>query len=100
MVSRRRFLKVPPLALWENYAPEAAAPGEATRRDFVGPGGLPPIGELFERCPFGREVTIDLSCARRRSSDERPSIEARASAPVDLEVRWAGRSDVIRIGRN
>ena len=113
--------------IWENYAPESVAPGEPARRDFVGPGGLPPIAELFEyvfglrpdaparrlvwdvrlteahgirRYPFGREVTIDLSCARRRSSDERPRIEARASAPVDLEVRWAGRSDVIRIGRS
>jgi hypothetical protein len=110
--------------LWENYAPESAAPGEPARRDFVGPGGLPPIGELLEyvfglrpdaparrlvwdvrlteahgieRYPFGRDVTIDLSCARRRSSDERPRIEARASAPVDLEVRWAGRSEVMRI---
>jgi hypothetical protein len=53
-----------------------------------------------KRYPFGREVTIDLSCARRRSADERPSIEARASAPVDLEVHWAGGSDVMRIGRN
>jgi len=92
----------------------------------VGPGGLPPIGVFLEyvlglrpdaparrlvwdvrlteahgvrRYPFGREVTIDLSCARRRSSDERPRIEARASAPVDLEVRWAGRSEVMAIGR-
>ncbi len=113
--------------LWENYAPESAAPGDPARRDFVGPGGLPPIGVLLEyvfglrpdaparrlvwdvrlteahgieRYPFGREVTIDLSCARRRSSDERPRIEARASAPVDLEVRWADRSDVMRIGKS
>jgi hypothetical protein len=112
--------------LWENYAPESAAPGEPARRDFVGPGGLPPIGVLLEyvfglrpdaparrlvwdvrlteahgveRYPFGGDVTIDLSCAGRRSSDERPRIEARAGAPVDLEVRWAGRSEVIRIGK-
>jgi Trehalase len=111
--------------VWENYAPESAAPGEPARRDFVGPGGLTPIGVLLEyvfglrphaperrlvwdvrltdahgikRYPFGREIVIDLSCARRRSSSERPRIEARASAPVDLEVRWAGGSDVVRIG--
>ena len=54
----------------------------------------------IKRYPLGRDVSIDLSCARRRSSDERPRIEARASAPVDLEVRWAGRSDVIRIGKS
>jgi hypothetical protein len=54
----------------------------------------------IKRYPFGREVTIDLSCAHRRSSNERPRIEARASAPVDLEVRWAGRSDVMRIGKS
>ena len=28
--------------LWEHYAPESAAPGDPARRDFVGPGGLPP----------------------------------------------------------
>jgi len=51
-----------------------------------------------KRYPFGREATIDLSCTRRRSSSERPPIEARASAPMDLEVRWVGRSGVRRIG--
>ena len=111
--------------LWENYAPESAAAGAPARPDFVGWGGLPPIGVLFEyvfglrpdaparrlvwdvrlverhgvkRYPFGRDVSIDLSCAARRSVDERPRLEAKATAPVDLELRWAGRSEVVRIG--
>jgi glycogen debranching enzyme len=111
--------------LWENYAPESAAPGTPARPDFVGWGGLPPIGVLLEyvfglrpdaparrlvwdvrlverhgvkRYPFGRDVSIDLSCAARRSVDERPRLEAKATAPVDLELRWAGRSEVVRIG--
>jgi hypothetical protein len=33
--------------VWENYAPEMAAPGQA-QRDFVGWTGLPPVAVLFE----------------------------------------------------
>jgi hypothetical protein len=113
--------------LWENYAPESAAQGQPARPDFVGWSGLPPIGVLLEyvfglrpdasarrlvwdvrlteahgveRYPFGRDLSIDLSCARRRSPDERPRIKARASAPVRIEVRWAGGSDVLEVGRS
>jgi len=113
--------------LWENYAPESAEPGQPARPDFVGWTGLPPIAVLLEyvlglrpdaparrlvwdvrlteahgvkRYPFGPDVSVDLSCAGRRSADERPRIEARSSAPLDLEVRWAGRSELTRIGRS
>ncbi len=113
--------------LWENYAPESADPGQPARPDFVGWTGLPPIAVLFEyvlglrpdapsrrllwdvrlteahgvrRYPFGADVSVDLSCARRRSPDEQPRIEARSSAPLEIEVRWAGRSELIRIGRS
>jgi hypothetical protein len=112
--------------LWENYAPESASPGDPARRDFVGWGGLPPIGVFLEyvlglrpdaparrlvwdvrlterhgvrRYPFGADVWLDLSCAQRRSPDERPRIEAKATAPIDVEVRWGGRSEVVRVGR-
>jgi glycogen debranching enzyme len=112
--------------LWENYAPEAAAPGEPARPDFVGWGGLPPVGVLLEYVlglrpdapagrlvwdvrlteahgvtgyPFGRDVSIDLSCARRASADERPKIEVKASALLELELRWGGRSEIRALGR-
>ena len=34
--------------LWENYAPESAAPGDPARPDFVGWTGLTPIAMLIE----------------------------------------------------
>ena len=34
--------------LWENYAPESAAPGDPARSDFVGWTGLTPIAMLIE----------------------------------------------------
>lgn len=34
--------------LWENYAPETAAPGDPSRPDFVGWTGLTPIAMLIE----------------------------------------------------
>ena len=101
------------------------APGDPARRDFVGPGGLPPIGVFLEyvlglrpdaparrlvwdvrlterhgvkRYPFGADVWLDLSCAPRHAPDERPRIEAKATAPVELELRWGGRSEVMRVG--
>lgn len=34
--------------IWENYAPEAAKPGQPAKADLVGWSGLPPIGWLLE----------------------------------------------------
>jgi hypothetical protein len=110
----------------ENYAPESAAPGTPAKSDFVGWTGLVPIAVLFEyvfglrpdaparrlvwdvrlleahgvrRYPLGPDVSIDLSCAARRAPSDPPVIEAAASGPVELEVRWAGGSRVSKIGR-
>jgi hypothetical protein len=111
--------------LWENYAPESAAPGTPAKPDFVGWTGLPPIAVLLEhvfglrpdaparrllwdvrlteghgvrRYPFGRDVAIDLACAPRRSPQEAPRVEATATRPVDLEGRWEGGSRLLKIG--
>ena len=51
-----------------------------------------------KRYPFAADVSLDLACRERRSADERPQIEASASSPVELEVRWAGRSETLRLG--
>src|SRR6185369_16151966 len=99
----------------ENYAPESAAPGTPSKPDFVGWTGLVPIAVLFEyvfglrpdaaarrllwdvrltdahgvrRYPLGADVSIDLACAARRTPAEPPRIEASASGPVELDVRW------------
>jgi len=109
----------------ENYAPESAAPGTPSKPDFVGWTGLPPIAVLLEyvfglrpeaaarrllwdvrlteahgvkRYPLGADVSIDLACSARRAPTDPPRIEATASAPVDLEIRWASGSRVMRLG--
>jgi hypothetical protein len=51
------------------------------------------------RYPFGSDVSIDLACAARRTTNDPPRIEATATAAVDLEVRWADSSRVMKIGR-
>jgi len=112
--------------VFENYAPESAAPGQPAKRDFVGWTGLPPIAVLLEyvfglrpdaparrlvwdvrlteahgvrRYPFGPDATLDLACAARSSTHEPPRIDASATAPVELEVRWATGSRVLSLGR-
>jgi hypothetical protein len=111
----------------ENYAPESAAPGVPSKPDFVGWTGLTPIAVLLEyvfglrpdaaarrlvwdvrlteahgvrRYPFGGEAWLDLSCAARKTTTEAPRIEATATAPVDVEVRWAGGKRLLEIGRS
>ncbi len=110
----------------ENYAPESATPGTPSKPDFVGWTGLPPIAVLLEyvfglrpdaaarrllwdvrlteahgvrRYPLGNDVSIDLACAARRAPTDPPRVEATASGPVEVEVRWAGGSRVLKIGR-
>jgi hypothetical protein len=112
--------------LHENYAPESAAPGVPSKPDFVGWTGLPPIAVLLEyvfglradaaagrllwdvrlteahgvrRYPFGADAWLELGCGARRAANEPPRIEATATRPVDLEVRWAGGRRLLQIGR-
>ncbi|SFJ80324.1 Trehalase [Paenibacillus sp. UNC496MF] len=110
--------------IWENYAPEQAAPGKPAKPDFVGWGGLAPIAVLFEyrfglrpdapasrlawdvrlleahgvaRYPFGAEGVLDLACAARGSRTERPRIEARSNVALTLIVRWDGGEETIAL---
>ena len=110
----------------ENYAPESTAPGVPSKPEFVGWTGLPPIAVLLEyvfglradaaarrlvwdvrlteahgvrRYPFGGDAWLDLSCASRRAATDPPRIEATATGPVDIEVRWAGGTRLLKIGR-
>jgi len=112
--------------VYENYAPESATPGTPSKPDFVGWTGLSPIAVLVEyvfglrpdapsrrllwdvrlteahgvrRYPFGRDISIDLGCAARGAPTDPPRIEATATAPVEIEVRWAGGSRVMNVGR-
>jgi hypothetical protein len=107
--------------LWENYAPESAAPGRPAKADFVGWTGLSAIAMLLEyvfglranpprsrlvwdvqlleahgvnRFPFGPAGVIDLSCDARSSSTQPPSVDIRSNVPFELELRWGqGRAE-------
>lgn len=112
--------------IWENYAPESAAPGNPAQPDFVGWSGLPPITGLFEhvfglepdapharltwhvrlleahgvaRYPFGSEGLLDLACARRASPGEKPQVQAIANVPLELEIRWQGGVERLQLAR-
>ena len=104
--------------LWENYAPTGRRPGKPSRRDFVGAGGLGPIGLLFEfgiglhpNAPLrqlewevqgleyrGAErywfagCTIDLLAAGRQSEDDPVEVQVTSDRPFHLLVRAGGRS--------
>ena len=107
--------------VFENYSPEAAAPGEA-RRDFVGWTGLAPITILFEfvfgikpdamnkkitwhvnrlerhgieNYPLG-DTTVDLICEARSSEDEKPVICVKSDKPVTVEIIWNGKTEIIK----
>ena len=110
--------------VWENYAPEAARPGDPAKPDFVGWTGLPGIAVLLEEVfglqpdvpshtliwdvrlldehgvegyPFGAKGVLDLKCSARESALEKPIIEIRSNVPVKLRVHWAGGEGEVEI---
>jgi hypothetical protein len=110
--------------LWENYAPEKAAPGNPARPDFVGWGGLAPITVLFEyvfglrpnvptqtltwdvrlldahgvdRYPWGQNGALSLHCAARRTADEQPVITVKSNTPLAVEIHWADQMQRIEV---
>ena len=110
--------------LWENYAPESAAPGKPAKANFVGWTGLSPIAVLLEYAlglrpdashgallwdvrlleahgvenyPLGLDALLNLRCAARGSAGEEPVIEATANQPVTLTVRWAGGEKTVQV---
>jgi hypothetical protein len=110
--------------LWENYAPESAAPGNPARPDFVGWGGLGPITVLFEyvfglradvparrlvwdarrleahgvdNYPWGTNGTVHLHCARRERAADEPAVQIRSTVALQLEIRWNGKHRVIDV---
>lgn len=108
--------------IYENYAPEYAAPGVPAKADFVGWTGLAPVSMLFEyvfgiravagqnrlqwqvrrrerhgilRYPVG-EGTADLICEARRDEREAPVIYFASDVPLTLEVLWpGGRQEIV-----
>lgn len=111
--------------VWENYAPEKAAPGEPAKGDFTGWGGLSPISVFLEyvlglrpdvparrlvwdcrlreehgveRYPFGADGLLSLRVRGRRTAEEEPRIEASSTVPLLLELRWAGGRRELPLG--
>ncbi len=108
--------------VYENYAPESAAPGNPAKGDFVGWTGLAPISVFFEyvlgilpmaaenkiiwnihrtekhgiqNYPFGNSVTLDLICERRASADDEPVVHISGNAPVEVVIRWNGKEKTV-----
>jgi hypothetical protein len=111
--------------VWENYAPESAAPGNPSKPDFVGWAGIGPIAVLFEyvfglrpqadqgrlvwdlrlveahgvkRYPFGKEGLLDLACAARKSPAEKPEVQVTSNQRLDLVLRWEGGEESRKVG--
>lgn len=110
--------------VWENCAPESAAPGERAKADFVGWTGLVPIAVLYEhvlgiradvpkslivwdvrllerhgitRLPCGRAGAIDLLCEARKDPTARPAVWITTTVPIELELRWAGGCETMAV---
>lgn len=110
--------------LYENYAPETAAPGSPAKPDFVGWTGLAPIAVLFEyvfgirpdavnrritwhirltgrhgirRYRLG-DATVDLLCEARPSADAEPTVSVRSDRPVTVEVLWGSHRRTVSGG--
>ncbi|MDX2138823.1 MAG: trehalase family glycosidase [Chloroflexota bacterium] len=111
--------------LWENYAPEMAAPGKPAGRDFVGWTGLSAISIPIEfviglrtttrafcqlmwdirlterhgvlRYPLGATNTVDFICEARQRADETPELYIRADEPFTLWAWWGGQQRVLMI---
>jgi glycogen debranching enzyme len=108
--------------VWENYAPEAPAAGSPAKPDFVGWTGLPAIAVLFEEVfglqsnvpagvlewdvrlldefgveqyPFGARGLLDLHCAARESTLDRPEITVKTNRPLAVKLHWAGGEEEI-----
>ncbi len=112
--------------VWENYAPESAAPGNPAKNDFVGWTGLPPVAVLFEfvfglrpdvskskltwdirlleehgvyQYPFGKHGLINLKCLKRNSIKEKPVTEVDSNISLDLEIYWDNGKETIHLNR-
>jgi len=110
-------------SVWEHHAPDEEGGGRG-RKDFVGWTGITPIAVLFEfifglrpelarnrltwhirgvegfgvdRYPFGREGLLHLKLEPRASVLDRPIVEITSNVDVDIELTWAGGSEIVSV---
>lgn len=108
--------------LWENYAPESAAPSHPAKPDFVGWTGVSAItipleyliglrpadsGLLWDirltgrhgvqGYPFGTSNLVDLMCHPRVNQDIPPRFNVTTREPLSLAVRWSGGARTHRL---
>lgn len=103
--------------VWENYSPEASAPGNTAKADFVGWGGVGPVAVLLEylfglrpdvprarlvvdvrlterygvrRYPFGAGGLLDVIVAARQDPLDEPVVTVRGNVPLTVDLRWSG----------
>ncbi len=108
--------------LWENYAPDAVK--GMYRENMVGWTGLTPISVLFEyvfgiranvpaqtlvwdvrltdahgikQYPFGAKGLLDLYCAKRRHSSDKPHLRVKSNIDLKLKLVWDGGSEMIEV---
>jgi glycogen debranching enzyme len=111
-------------SVWEHHAPDKPSEGRG-RNDFVGWTGITPIAVLFEylfglrydsrkrrltwklhrtdelgvtRYPFGQEGSVDLRVEARPDASTKPSVTITSNQPLEVELIWAGGSEVLRAG--
>ena len=72
--------------VWENYAPESAAPGEPARRDFVGWSGLGPTAMLYEHVLGFHADGRDHTLTWRLHRTDRHGLEQLGFGRVTVDV--------------
>jgi len=110
-------------SVWEHHAPDEEGGGRG-RKDFVGWTGITPIAVLFEfifglrpehtrnrltwhirgvegfsveRYPFGSAGLLHLKLEPRASVLDRPIVEITGNLDVDIELTWAGGSELVSV---
>lgn len=109
--------------VWENYAPEAAAPGDPAKGDFVGWSAVGPVAQLIEtyiglqldvpentihwnlltteevglsNLKFG-DVTIDIVAEARRSLEDPVELQIRTPKPFTIRLHDGQQETVLEV---
>lgn len=79
--------------IWENYAPEKAAPGKPARREFVGWSGLGPTAILYEQVLGIEADGVDHTLTWRMHRRDRHGLKQLAFGQVEVDVIARARKE-------